>query len=113
MAASPDTVDAYLAALPPARRERLEILRAVVHRIAPDVTETIEWQMPVYRSGEHYLAMASRAAYVAIYLGEAGVDAVRAAVPGLKAGKGCLNIGDRTPLPLDALEAAIRARLAP
>ncbi len=69
--------------------------------------------MPVFRHGERYVAFASRAAYVSVYIGEELVATVAAGVPGLKSGKGCLNIADRVPLPLAALEAAFRARLLP
>ena len=104
-------VDAYIAAAVPLRRERLQALRDLIHAVAPDVAESIEWKMPVYRLGTEYLAIASQKSYLSIYFGAENVGAILAAVPGLKGGKGCLNIGDRTPLPLAALEPAIRRRL--
>ena len=105
-----DTVDAYLAGLTPLRRQRLSDLRALVHTVAPDVGESIEWKMPVYRCGERYVATASQKNYVSVYIGQDGVNAVLAAVQGMKAGKGCLNIGDTTDLPLAAIEAALRMK---
>jgi uncharacterized protein YdhG (YjbR/CyaY superfamily) len=106
------TVDDYIAAVPPLRAERLSAIRAIVHRVAPGVVESIEWKMPVYRLGERYLATASQKSYLSLYIGKAQVEALCAAVPGLKSGKGCLNLTDRTPLPpADLLEGAIRQRL--
>ena len=106
------SVDDYIAAAPPLRAARLAAIRAIVHRVAPGIAESIEWKMPVYRLGERYLATASQKSYLSLYIGKAQVDALAAAVPGLKAGKGCLNITDTRPLPPDELlEAAIRRRL--
>ncbi len=105
------TIDDYIAAAPLVRAERLRVLRAAVHRVAPQAVESIEWKMPVYRVGERYVAMAAQARYLSVYLGCATVDAIKAAT-GLKGGKGCLNITDAQPLPLAALEAAFKERLA-
>ena len=106
------TVDEYIAAAPPIRQERLRAIRAIVHRVAPHVVESIEWKMPVYRLGEAYFATASQKSYLSIYIGKAQVDVLAAAVPGLKSGKGCVNLTDTAPLPPEPLlEAAIRRRL--
>lgn len=111
MPTSPD-VDAYIAAQPPARAERLAQLRAAIHVAAPDVAESIEWKMPVFRSGGDWLAMANRAAYISLYLHDvAAVAALVATDARLKSGKGCLNIPDRAPLPMAALDPLFRARL--
>ena len=105
------TVDEYIAAAAPLRAERLRAVRAVIHRVAPGVAESIEWKMPVYRLGDRYVGTASQKSYLSLYIGKAQVDALAAAVPGLKHGGGCLNITDRRPLPpADLLEGAIRAR---
>ncbi len=100
-------VTAYIEAAPPLRRQRLAALRALIHRVCPDVAESIEWTMPIYRHGERYIGTASQKSYLSIYIGAEAVAAVVAAVPGLKSGKGCLNITDSTPLPVSALEPQI------
>jgi len=106
------TVDEYIAATPPIRQERLRAVRAIVHRVAPQVAESIEWKMPVYRVGEAYFATASQTSYLSLYIGKAQVVAMLAAVPELKHGGGCVNIPDRTPLPPETvLESALRQRL--
>jgi len=106
------TVDDYIAAAPPLRAERLRAIRAIVHRVAPHVVESIEWKMPVYRVGERYFATASQKSFLSLYIGKAQVDALTAAVPGLKHGGGCLNVTDAKPLPPEELlEGAIRQRL--
>lgn len=103
-------VDAYIAAAPAPRRERLTALRDAIHAAVPDVVESIEWKMPIYRHGERYVGTAAQKSYLSVYLGCAAVDSLKAAA-GLKGGKGCLNITDSSPLPLEALAAAMAERL--
>ncbi len=105
-------VDAYIAALAPLRRDRLTALRALVHAVAPDAVERIEWKMPVFGRGERWVAIASQKSYISVYLRcQDGAQAVIATDPRLKGGKGCVNIPDRADLPLAALGPAIRDTL--
>ncbi len=109
MSRSPE-IDAYIAAAPPKRAERLIALRDAVHRAVPGVTESIEWKMPVYRFGENYVATAAQKNYLSVYIGAVEAAGI-AAASGLKGGKGCLNITDSRPLPVELIEAAFGRRL--
>jgi hypothetical protein len=103
------SVDAYLDGLPPQRRERVAAVRALVHTIAPDVVERIDWKMPVFGRGDRWVAVANQKSYVSVYLGTTGnAAAVIATDAQLKGGKACVNIPDRAELPIAALEPAIR-----
>ena len=42
------TVDEFLAAQPPDRREQVDVLRALVHEAAPELTEIVKWNSPDY-----------------------------------------------------------------
>ena len=106
-------VDAYIAALPPLRRDRMTTLRTLIHTAVPAVTERIEWKIPVFGVGDRWVAAASQKSYISVYLGcEARAVAVIATDPALKGGKSCVNITDRAALPLGALKAAIADALA-
>ena len=108
---SPD-VDAYIAALDGERRAKLETLRAAIHAAFEDVTESIEWKMPVFRRGERWFATASQRSYLSLYFGGEPIAAsVAAADPRLKYGKACVNVRDRVPLPMAAIEAGIAQTL--
>jgi hypothetical protein len=105
-------VDAYIAALPPLRQERLLALRGLIHRVVPDVVERIEWKMPVFGVGDRWVAAASQKSYLSVYLGtDARAAEVIASDPSLKGGKACVNITDKATMPLAALEPAIVAAL--
>lgn len=105
-------VDAYLAAATPERRDRMNAVRALVHELAPDIVESLDWKMPVFRRGEAWVAVASQKSYLSVYLGNAPLAArVVASDPRLKGGKSCVNIGDTVALPLAALRPAIAEAL--
>jgi uncharacterized protein YdhG (YjbR/CyaY superfamily) len=53
--AAPTSVDDYLAALPEAPRAALEKLREQIKAAAPEVTETISYQMPAYKLHGRFL----------------------------------------------------------
>jgi len=107
------SVDSYIAALPPLRQERVAQFRALVRHVAPDSVEGIEWKMPVFRRGDHWVAVASQKSYLSVYLGTNDIAAaVIASDPALKGGKTCVNIPDRVALPMAALEPAIRDALS-
>ena len=42
------TVDEFLAAQPPDRREQVDVLRALVREAAPELTEIVKWNSPDY-----------------------------------------------------------------
>ena len=105
-------VDAYIAALPPLRRERLTAARTLIHARCGDVAESLEWKMPVFRRGDAYIGVASQKSYVSVYLGCS--DTARrlmASDPRLKGGKACVNITDTMPWPEAALGDAVVAVL--
>lgn len=53
MPASIETVDDYLAALPPKEREVLGELRETIRSAAPEATEAISYKIPLYTQNGH------------------------------------------------------------
>ena len=106
-------VDAYIAALPPGRAARVTAIRDMVHAVWPDIAERIEWKMPVFQRGDRWVAVASQKSYVSIYLRSVTVaERIAATDAKLARGKGCLNIRDAAPLPIEALRDGLREVLA-
>lgn len=107
-------IDAYIAAATPERQAKMRAVRAAVHAASSDVTEGMDWKMPVFRKGERYFALANQKSYVSLYFGcdMARCTAIVAALKGsdrrLKSGKSCLNVPDGVPVPLQGLAEAIR-----
>jgi hypothetical protein len=123
------TVDAYLAELPPERREVATALRALIRRHLPEgYAEAMTWGMPTYEvplarcpdtyNGKPlaYVAFAAQKNNYALYLmrvhaGSAGEQALRVAAAAmgvrLDMGKSCLRFRALDQLPLNAIGALI------
>jgi uncharacterized protein YdhG (YjbR/CyaY superfamily) len=111
--ATPTSVDAYIAALPPERRAAMAELRRTINAAAPEATETIAYQMPALRADGRFLV--SYAAFKAHYSLFPASDAVVAAggdelAPYL-AGKGTIRFPADQPLPLPLVTRIVEVRL--
>lgn len=97
------TVDDYLAGLPDGRRGRVAAIIAIAR--ATGAAETIDYGMPVFRRGGAMFGIANRSAYVSLYFDARTdlADRVIASDPRLKRGKGCINVTDARPMPVDAV----------
>ena len=47
----PTTVDEYIKAAPQEAQKKLQEIRAVLKRVAPNATETLKWGSPVFEEG--------------------------------------------------------------
>jgi uncharacterized protein YdhG (YjbR/CyaY superfamily) len=100
------SISAYLAELPPDRRAALSQLRSLIHRVAPNTVETMNYGLPSF--GE-LCAMASQKNYMALYVCES--DIVRSHFPRLgkvSCGKGCIRFKRIEDLNLSAVEGILR-----
>jgi uncharacterized protein YdhG (YjbR/CyaY superfamily) len=105
-------VDDYIAALAPLRAERVAMVRRLAHAAFPDIAESIDWKMPVFRRGDRYVAVASQKQYLSVYLDCKPLAAqVIASDPKLKGGKSCVNIRDNVAMPEAVLAVAIAEAL--
>jgi hypothetical protein len=127
-APKPQSVDAYIAALPPDRRDAIQAVRREINRCLPEGYEEgiqygmIGWYVPhrIYPAGYHcdpkqplpFAGLASQKGYMALYLGCVyGSDDLRAwfeeawAKTGKKLdmGKSCVRFKKLDDLPLDVV----------
>ena len=97
-------VDQYLEQLEPNRREALTELRALIHEVAPEVVETMQYRMPTYEHGEGKLcAFASQKRYISLYLEVEMLDKHRQELEALDLGKSCVRFKRLEQLPLDTI----------
>ena len=97
-------VDQYLEQLEPNRREALTKLRALIHEVAPEVVETMQYRMPTYEHGDGILcAFASHKRCMSLYLEVEMLDKHRQELEGLDLGKSCVRFKRLEQLPLDTI----------
>lgn len=102
-------VDAYLAAVPPARRPLVEALHALILAAYPHAEVSMQHRMPTYRVGDGWVAVANQKHHVSLYTcGEAHIAAFKDRHPHIKTGKGCINFRPADPLPTADIRDVVR-----
>jgi uncharacterized protein YdhG (YjbR/CyaY superfamily) len=112
--ATPASVDAYLADLPPSRRAVVESLRRAIMAAAPEATETIAYQMPAFRShgGQFLVSYAAFKHHYSLFPASGAViEALGDALTPYLAGKGTIRFPTDGPIPTGIVKKIVKVRL--
>lgn len=107
----PATVEAYLADFPPEVRERLEALRALIRRVAPEATEKMAYGMPAYHFHGPLVYFGAHARHTGFYPTASGMVFWEGLGQLYKTSKGAVQFPHDRPLPLDLIEKVVRFRM--
>lgn len=110
-AAAPD-IDTYTADFAPEVQGRLEQIRALVHKLAPEATETISYGIPTFDlNGTHLVHYAGFAKHVGLYPTPTGMTEFAEELSRYKTGRGSVQFPHDRPLPMDLIEQIVRFRI--
>lgn len=65
--AKPINVDQYISEFPPDVRERLELIRSIIKKQAPQAEEKISYNMPYYKLNGMLVSFAAWKNHIALY----------------------------------------------
>ena len=107
-------VDAYLAVVPPERRQVLAAIRQLCLEHLPGYEESMDYGMPSYaRDGVIEFRFASQKNYISIYgLKTDALEAQRGEFVGASVGKGCIRYTEPEKVNLAAVEQLLKATAA-
>ncbi len=103
------TVDDYIASASPEVRERLEQIRSIVKRVAPDAVETISYQMPAFKEGRVFVYFAAFKKHIGIYPPVHGDEDLQERLLPYRGEKGNLRFPLSQPMPFDLIEDLVEA----
>jgi uncharacterized protein YdhG (YjbR/CyaY superfamily) len=107
------SIDEYVAGFPPETQRVLREMRALIHRHAPDATETISYAMPTFDlHGQHLVFFAGYPRHVGFYPIPSGMEAFREELSRYKTGKGSVQFPLDQPLPHDLIRRIVEFRVA-
>jgi uncharacterized protein YdhG (YjbR/CyaY superfamily) len=106
-----ETIDDYIAAVPPKVRTRLNAMRRTIRKHAPEATEKISYRIPTFYLNGNLVHFAAYEHHVGFYPGAAGVAKFRDAIEGYKSAKGSIQFPHDEPLPLDLVAAIVDFRV--
>lgn len=109
---SPTTIDSYLAEVPEPARAKLEEVRRIVQRVAPDAVEKIGYGIPTFTYAKknlfHFAAFTS---HVGLYPGPAAIEALAHELGDYETAKGTIRVPFDRPVPVDLIEKLVRFNL--
>lgn len=101
-------VERYIAAIPPERRKRFKALHALILELYPQAVVDMKYKMPTYTFGEGWVALANQKNYISLYTcGYHHIESFKANNPGIKTGKGCINLKDDDDLPIKDMKRVV------
>ncbi|MFD4430091.1 iron chaperone [Nocardia sp. NPDC058497] len=102
MAATPTSVDDYLAGLPEAERAVLQQIRETIHRVVPEAGEKISYAIPATTLDDRaFMSFAGWKVHVSVYPIPEGDEEFERAIEPYKAGRGTLKFPLGEPIPYD------------
>lgn len=108
----PENIDAYIATFPKEVQTVLEQIRAKIKEIAPEIEETISYDMPTFNLYGTYLV------YVAAFKNHIGMYSVPNTHPDFeeafkpyKTGKGSVQFPLNKPMPWELIERIVKFRI--
>ena len=109
---NPQSIDEYIAGFPPDVRNKLEAMREVIKRAAPQAQEAISYRMPTFRLYGNLVHFAAFSHHIGFYPTPAGIEAFKTELSPYKGAKGSIQFPLTEPLPLELVARITRFRAA-
>jgi uncharacterized protein YdhG (YjbR/CyaY superfamily) len=106
-----ESIDDYIGAWPGEIRERLESIRRLVRRVAPDAREKISYQMPTFDLNGNLVHFAAFKSHIGLFPTPSGVSEFQKELAGYEHAKGSIRFPLDEPLPLKLIEKIVRFRV--
>lgn len=107
------SIDSYIAALPPDAAFIVERLRELLHDLAPDVRETIKYDMPLFEYSGTYLYAGAWKKHIGLYPVYPAAPELEARLAPYRSGKDTVQFKYTTPIPYDLIAEIAWARIRP
>lgn len=105
------TLDSYIAALPPDAAFIVERLRELLGDLAPDVRETIKYDMPLFEYAGTYLYAGAWKKHLGLYPVYPAAPELEARLAPYRSGKDTVQFKYTTPIPYDLIAEIAKARI--
>lgn len=110
--AKPENIDAYIASCPATARPKLQELRELIGRAAPEAEEKISYAIPTFHQQGDLVHFAGYASHIGFYPTPEGIEAFKEEAAPYESGKGTLQFPLDKPLPRSLITRIVKYRLA-
>lgn len=98
-------IDRYIDQFPTETRDRLNTVREIVRRAAPNADETINYQIPTFQMhGKNLVHFAGYKHHIGFYPTPSGIEAFKKELKPYKPAKGSVKFPLKDPIPFDLIE---------
>jgi uncharacterized protein YdhG (YjbR/CyaY superfamily) len=105
------TIDEYIASFPPDIQEKLQDIRTVIRRAAPDAEEAIRYGIPTFRqNGSNLVHFAAFKNHLSFFPTASGVEKFQKELSSYPLSKGTIRFLPDKPVPYDLVERIARFR---
>ena len=109
---TPQTVDEYLAAVPEEARATLEKIRKTIKAVAPQATEVISYQIPMYKQHGMLVGFAAFKGHCSLFPGAKAVATFKDELKAYETSKGTIRFPIGKPLPAALVKKLVKTRIA-
>lgn len=102
-------IDEYLAQQQPETKEKLEIIRQIVNKLAPESKEKIAYGIPTITYHGNLLHFAGYATHIGLYPGSRPIKQFAKELSAYETSKGTIRLPLDKPLPLDLIKKITEA----
>lgn len=107
-----NTIDEYIAAFPSGIQKKLNEMRAVIRKTAPEAMEKISYQMPTFFLKGNLVHFAAFKNHIGFYPVPTGIEKFKNELSAFKTTKGAVQFPLDKPLPLDLIRKIVKFRVA-
>ena len=106
------TIDEYIASFPPDLQEKLQGIRTVIRKAAPDAEEAIRYGIPTFRqNGNNLVHFAAFKDHLSFFPTASGVEKFKKELSSYKLSKGTIQFPPDKQVPYDLVERIARFRV--
>jgi uncharacterized protein YdhG (YjbR/CyaY superfamily) len=105
------TMDEYIGTFPKHVQKRLESIRKLVAKLAPDAQEKISYQMPTFCLNGNLVHFAGFKNHIGFYPTPHGISEFQKELSKYKNGKGSVQFPLDEPLPMKLIERMVKYRI--
>jgi len=106
-----NSIDEYIAQFQPEIQEILQKIREIIHEVAPDIVETISYQMPAFLfHGKPLAYFAVFKKHIGFYPTPKGIDDFKEDLSVYKLGKGSVQFPLNKPVPYELIKRIVQFR---
>jgi len=107
----PKTIDEYISAFPNDVQVILEKIRTTIRKAAPDVEETMSYQIPTFTLNGNLVHFAAFKKHIGFYPTPTAIDEFKDELSGYESAKGSVRFPLDRPIPFDLIGRIVKFRV--